>query len=75
MDDHLPTMSDLNMTHQKADAINEAMVVAMNQRRLQRQERRQVARPASVERRRICSYCFQPGDHGSPAACLSALER
>jgi len=68
-------MSDVTMSHQQADAINDAMVAAMIQRRLQHQDRREVARSTAVERRRMCSYCFQPGDHDSPAACLRALER
>jgi hypothetical protein len=68
-------MSDLSADRRKADAINDAMVAAMNRRRRQHQERRRVAQPAFVERRKICSYCFQPGDHGSPRACLNALQR
>ena len=32
------------------------------------------ARPAR-ERRKMCAYCFQPGDHPTPGHCLRALER
>jgi hypothetical protein len=69
-------MSDITESHAHGDAINDAMVEAMNQRRLQRQDRRRLAgRPAAMERRKTCAYCFQPGDHATPAACLRALER
>lgn len=72
---HLLCLSDVTQDEQQADAINDAMVEAMTQRRRERQERRQAVQTARVERRRVCAYCFQPGDHGSPADCLRALER
>lgn len=46
------------------------------ERRRQRPDRRR--RPASaheMERRRTCGYCYQEGDHATPAQCLRALER
>ena len=69
-------MSDFTPDEDRAHAIDAAMVEAMNRRRVERQERRQADRkPAAVERRKLCAYCFQPGDHATPAACLRALER
>jgi hypothetical protein len=59
-----------------ANAINDRMVQQMEERRRERQERR--TRPPvspSVERRRICGYCFQRGDHQTAAQCMRALER
>jgi hypothetical protein len=69
-------MSELNRTNEEADAINEQMARQIAERRDQRPERRQSSRGApKTERRRICSYCFQPGDHPTPHHCLRALER
>jgi hypothetical protein len=73
MDDSIPTP-------EQADAINEQMVRKMEERRKSRPERRQTATrsgraSASNERRRICSFCYQPGDHPTPAHCRRALER
>jgi hypothetical protein len=62
-------------THVEADAINDGMVQAMDRRRLARPERRRGLTTPRVERRQICGYCFQPGDHPTPAQCLRALER
>jgi len=59
-----------------ADRINEQMVRQMELRRQQRPDRRQRRTGGpDKERRTICAYCFQPGDHQSPAQCLRALER
>ena len=33
------------------------------------------SRTPTNERRKICGYCFQRGDHPTPAHCLRALER
>ena len=68
---------DTARTDRDADAINEAMVKQMELRRQERPERRQraAARPEGGERRRICSFCYQPGDHRTAAQCLGALDR
>ena len=59
-----------------ADRINEQMVRQMELRRQQQPDRRQRRTGGpDKERRAICAYCFQPGDHQSPAQCLRALER
>jgi hypothetical protein len=69
-------MSDLTTRPRQGGSIDDAMVEAMEQRRLQRQERRQTgSMPPAIDRRKTCGYCFQQGDHASPAACLRALER
>jgi hypothetical protein len=62
---------------QDVDAdINDRMVRQIEQRRQLRPERRvSPSRPVAIERRRTCSYCYQPGDHPTPAHCLRALER
>ncbi|MEO6239473.1 MAG: hypothetical protein ABIQ52_20950 [Vicinamibacterales bacterium] len=68
-------MSDSVPDHASANAVNDAMVAAMNRRRLERQERRHGTRKPVHDRRKICAYCFQPGDHQTPTGCLRALER
>jgi hypothetical protein len=71
MDQRLPTQ-------QEADTINDRMVQQMELRRQARPERRQrvgTRVPAAKERRRICAFCFEPGDHPTPVHCLRALER
>ncbi|MDQ3348726.1 MAG: hypothetical protein M3545_12240 [Acidobacteriota bacterium] len=57
------------------EAVNEAMVQAMARRRQQLPEKRRVVAAPRVERRQVCGYCFQHGDHRTPAQCLRALER
>jgi hypothetical protein len=69
-------MSEPRLTPEEEDAINEQMARQIEERRSQRPERRRGRGPApAVERRRVCSYCFQPGDHPTPRHCLRALER
>jgi hypothetical protein len=64
------------LSDQDANAVNDRMVQQMEQRRRERQERRtHRAGSPSVERRRICGYCFQRGDHQTAAQCMRALER
>ena len=69
---------DQGTTPQEADTINEQMVRDMEQRRQARPERRQPrVEPGAraKERRHICAFCYQPGDHPSPLHCIRALER
>jgi hypothetical protein len=70
-------MDERAPSDQEADAINEQMARAMEQRRRVQPERRRTRSAASprVERRRICGYCYQPGDHPTAAHCMRALER
>ena len=63
------------ISEREAAEINERMVQEMERRRQQRAERRQGSGPVTNERRKICAFCFQPGDHRTPAHCLRALER
>jgi hypothetical protein len=64
------------LTQQQANNTNDEMARRMEERRLSRPERRNEASPpAKPERRTICAYCFQRGDHPTPAHCLRALER
>ena len=58
---------------QEANAINEQMARQIEERRQQRPERRQRTTTVVRERRALCQYCFQPGDHRTPAQCLRAL--
>lgn len=68
-------MEDIN-SQQEADAVNDGMVQAMDRRRRARPERRRaVAATPRIERRKVCTYCFQPGDHLTAASCRRALER
>ena len=65
-------------TPQDETTINELMVRQMELRRQALPEQRQAARspaPIANERRRICGFCSQRGDHPTPAHCLRALER
>jgi hypothetical protein len=67
-----------SLTQQEATTVNDEMVRKMNLRRKERPERRRPSLstvPVVRERRRICSFCYQPGDHQTAAQCLSALER
>jgi hypothetical protein len=68
-------MAERLPSEQEANALNEKMVRQMELARQQRPERRQERVATANERRRICSFCFQPGDHPTPAHCLRALER
>jgi hypothetical protein len=72
-----PDLDRLITSPEEADEINEAMVQAMERRRQAQPERRQAGTTNTprIERRAICGYCFQPGDHPTPAFCLRALER
>jgi hypothetical protein len=65
-------------TQQDADTINDQMAREMERRRQAQPERRKerASRPPGArERRRICAFCFQPGDHATAAQCLRSLER
>jgi hypothetical protein len=68
-------MDEPQFNEQEANAINERMVQQIEQRRQQRQDRRKRSEAPAVERRVTCAYCFQRGDHPTPAHCLRALER
>lgn len=66
------------VTAAEAGAIDERMVREMERRRQAQPERRQglgSSLPRADERRRICAFCHQTGDHHTPAQCLRALER
>jgi hypothetical protein len=69
-------MSQPNLNDREADAINDQMVAAMERRRgMPNRREASTGRQPSVERRRICGYCFQRGDHPTAAHCMRALER
>jgi hypothetical protein len=68
-------MGDPKPSEREAAAIDDEMVRRIEQRRLERQERRRQSQPVDVERRQVCSFCFQRGDHRTAADCLRALER
>jgi hypothetical protein len=64
------------LAQRQADKTNDEMARQMEERRLSRPERRSGASvPVTPERRAVCAYCFQRGDHPTPAHCLRALER
>jgi hypothetical protein len=71
---------DQYQPEQDPEAVNAQMVRQMELRRQARPERRQRSAPRSNavvahERRRVCGFCHQPGDHATPTQCLRALER
>lgn len=68
-------MDNGNPTDRQAEALNDQMVRQMELRRQQRPERRQQRVATAQERRKVCAFCFQTGDHPTPAHCLRALER
>jgi len=74
----MPVMDEHGRTAKDGDTINDQMVREMEVRRQARPERRQRVGsgvPVANERRRICAFCYQSGDHPTPAQCLRALER
>jgi hypothetical protein len=74
----MAAMDEPGRTAREGDVINEQMIRDMDARRLARPERRQrVESSGSVtnERRRICAFCYQSGDHPTAAHCRRALER
>jgi hypothetical protein len=68
-------MDERKLDDRSADAINDRMAAQIEQRRRQTPDRRRRASRPVVERRLICGYCFQRGDHPTPGHCLRALER
>ena len=66
-----------NPSDRDADAINDQMVAAMEERRRGLPNRRasSATQKPMVDRRRICGYCYQRGDHPTAAHCMRALER
>ena len=52
----------------------ERMAAQMKQRRRASPNQRQVSQPRAFERRTMCAYCFERGDHATDAQCLTALE-
>jgi hypothetical protein len=74
----VPVMDEHGRTAEDGDTINDQMVRAMEARRQSRPERRQrvgSSAPVANERRRICAFCYQSGDHPTAAHCRRALER
>ena len=68
-------MSEPSPTERKAASVDDLMVQRMEERRRQSQERRTEVKVVDVDRRRVCSFCFQRGDHRTAADCMRALER
>jgi hypothetical protein len=63
-------------TTREGTTIDDQMARQLERRRQQHPDRRRATAASSgLERRRICSYCFQRGDHRTVAQCLRALER
>jgi hypothetical protein len=68
-------MDERNRSELEADAINDRMAAEIEQRRRQMPNQRRQSKAPAVERRKICAYCFQRGDHPTAAHCMRALER
>jgi hypothetical protein len=68
---------ETNRTEPSGNSIDDAMARRIEERRRILPNRRAGDRPGGSrqERRAICSYCYQPGDHATPKQCLAALER
>lgn len=56
------------------DLMVEQMLIRRTTTRPERRHTSHSPNP-QFERRRTCSFCFQPGDHHSPDDCLRALTR
>ena len=54
---------------------DDLMVKQMEERRKNLADRRTITTPVKEDRRKTCQFCFQRGDHPTPAHCLRALER
>jgi hypothetical protein len=63
------------MTTYDADVMDDRLAVRLDRRTVEQPERRQRMRAQDVERRLICGYCFQDGNHPSPTFCRRPLER
>jgi hypothetical protein len=68
-------MDDRSLTNQEAEAINDQMAAAMERRRAMPNQRTESTAQPREDRRRVCGYCFQRGDHPTAAHCMRALER
>jgi hypothetical protein len=68
-------MAERREEQSEAATADEEMVKQMELRRKARPERRQRTVPRTNDRRQLCSFCYQAGDHPTPAHCLRALER
>jgi hypothetical protein len=74
-------MNARNVSDGDPAAIDDRMAARIEQRRLATPNRRQQAHDRrdptrdAADRRAICEYCFQAGDHPTPAHCMRALER
>jgi hypothetical protein len=68
---------ETDRTAADGDSIDDAMARQLEERRRTLPNRRASDRQAKPrqERRAICSYCFQTGDHATVRQCLAALER
>jgi hypothetical protein len=68
-------MDERKLDDRSADAINDRMAAQIERRRRERPDQRRSSNPPVIERRAICAYCFQRGDHPTAGHCLRALER
>jgi hypothetical protein len=68
-------MTDQRPGDQEAESVDDRMAAELERRRQQRPDRRRAARSVSSDRRRVCGYCYQSGDHRTVQQCLRALER
>jgi hypothetical protein len=73
--DRIFAAMDTNRQNRHAESVDDEMVRWMKERRQARPERRTAGQPRADERRRVCAFCYQPGDHPTAAHCLRALER
>ena len=68
-----PTVSPTrSLDLERANSIRE---IAERRRRAPDRRRPDRRVGGGIERRRVCAYCHQAGDHRTPADCLRALER
>jgi hypothetical protein len=68
-------MTRANLSDYEAEAVIDRIAAQIEQRRRELPDQRQASRPPFFDRRTICAYCFQRGDHPTGAHCLSALEQ
>jgi hypothetical protein len=70
-------MDERIATERQATSVNDEMVRQIELRRQAQPERRKrnSGFSGAQDRRRICAFCHQPGDHWTAAQCLRSLER
>ena len=63
------------LSDHEAEAVIDRITAEIAQRRRELPDQRHAPKPPAFDRRTICGYCFQRGDHPTGVHCLRALEQ